>query len=108
MRQETMFLAAACDRRNKRYYTVRLLVCTLSQEQHSLQLFLGNPEHPKQLIINTLRDSVKAIPGHLEVKSVTAACLQKAKSLHNRASLPARCCSAADGRAPAAEFVSER
>ncbi|CAM9457401.1 unnamed protein product, partial [Ectocarpus sp. 12 AP-2014] len=36
-------------------------------EQHSLQLFLGNPKHPKQLIINTLRDSIKAIPGHLEV-----------------------------------------
>lgn len=39
----------------------------LLQEQHSLQLFLGNPKHPKQLIINTLRESVKAIPGHLEV-----------------------------------------
>ncbi|CAM9248489.1 unnamed protein product, partial [Hapterophycus canaliculatus] len=38
-----------------------------ANEQHSLQLFLGNPKHPKQLIINTLRDSVKAIPGHLEV-----------------------------------------
>ncbi|CAM9268452.1 unnamed protein product, partial [Ectocarpus sp. 13 AM-2016] len=40
---------------------------SLGQEQHSLQLFLGNPKHPKQLIINTLRDSIKAIPGHLEV-----------------------------------------
>ena len=44
----------------------------LSQEQHSLQLFLGNPKHPKQLIINTLRDSVKAIPGHLEVSQVVS------------------------------------
>ncbi|CAM9320569.1 unnamed protein product, partial [Laminaria digitata] len=39
----------------------------LAQEQHSLQLFLGNPKHPKQLIINTLRDGVKTISGHLEV-----------------------------------------
>lgn len=44
-----------------------LVVFWLVQEQHSLQLFLGNPKHPKQLIINTLRDSIKAIPGHLEV-----------------------------------------
>lgn len=36
------------------------------QEQHSLQLFLGNPKYSKQLIINTLRDRVKDIPGHLE------------------------------------------
>lgn len=47
------------------YDTLLSIVC--AQEQHSLQLFLGNPKHPKQLIINTLRDSVKAIPGHLEV-----------------------------------------
>lgn len=43
-------------------------ITCFAQEQHSLQLFLGNPKHPKQLIINTLRDSVKAIPGNLDVR----------------------------------------
>ncbi|CAN0028706.1 unnamed protein product, partial [Choristocarpus tenellus] len=37
------------------------------QEQHLLQLFLGNPQYPKQLIFHTLRDGVKAINGHQEV-----------------------------------------
>lgn len=35
-----------------------------------MQLFLGNPKHPKQLIINTLRDGVKTISGHLEVSGL--------------------------------------
>lgn len=51
------------------------IVRVLLQEQHSLQLFLGNPKHPKQLIINTLRDSVKAVPNHLEVKQATRSLL---------------------------------
>jgi cytoplasmic FMR1 interacting protein len=39
----------------------------LSEEMHALQLFLGNPAHPKQLIFYTLRDAVKRINGHEEV-----------------------------------------
>lgn len=46
-----------------------LLLPSCAQEQHSLQLFLGNPKYPKQLIINTLREGVKAIPDHLEVRA---------------------------------------
>ncbi|CAN0427810.1 unnamed protein product, partial [Discosporangium mesarthrocarpum] len=39
----------------------------LFQEQHLLQLFLGNPKHPKQLILHTLKDGLRGISGHLEV-----------------------------------------
>ncbi|CAN0539923.1 unnamed protein product, partial [Ectocarpus sp. 12 AP-2014] len=37
---------------------------SLGQAREREQLCMS---HPKQLIINTLRDSIKAIPGHLEV-----------------------------------------
>ncbi|GMI36528.1 hypothetical protein TrRE_jg10260 [Triparma retinervis] len=39
----------------------------LSEEIHALQLFLGNPEHPKQLLFYNLRDALKRIPNHEEV-----------------------------------------
>ena len=39
----------------------------LSEEIHALQLFLGNPAHPKQLLFYNLRDALKRISGHEEV-----------------------------------------
>ncbi|GMH96491.1 hypothetical protein TrVE_jg14429 [Triparma verrucosa] len=39
----------------------------LSDEIHDLQLFLGNPAHPKQLLFYNLRDALKRINGHEEV-----------------------------------------
>ncbi|GMH87256.1 hypothetical protein TL16_g10797, partial [Triparma laevis f. inornata] len=39
----------------------------LSEEIHALQLFLGNPAHPKQLLFYNLRDALKRINGHEEV-----------------------------------------
>eukprot|EP00520_Triparma_pacifica_P016970 CAMPEP_0118647642 /NCGR_PEP_ID=MMETSP0785-20121206/8721_1 /TAXON_ID=91992 /ORGANISM="Bolidomonas pacifica, Strain CCMP 1866" /LENGTH=1553 /DNA_ID=CAMNT_0006539761 /DNA_START=145 /DNA_END=4803 /DNA_ORIENTATION=+ len=39
----------------------------LSDEIHDLQLFLGNPAHPKQLLFYNLRDNLKRIPDHEEI-----------------------------------------
>ena len=44
----------------------------VSDDIHALQLFLGNPAHPKQLLMHNLRDALKKINGHEEVSFSTA------------------------------------
>jgi cytoplasmic FMR1 interacting protein len=39
----------------------------ISAEVHNLQMFLGNPAHPKSLIFHNLKTAVKRIPNHQDV-----------------------------------------